>query len=254
MKKRGQITIFIILGLILLFAAIFLIFKIASSKKQIIVEQQTANIEQLAPINNYVILCIEQVGKEALIRLGREGSLEPNAWIQTSSEKVAYFYYEGTDLFPHSIGIIERDVSNYINANLDGCLNDFASFDYPIYAKKSQLKATTTFNQDHVVIDVTYPITAMIEESEMTITDFNAQIPFNFIKIYEVAEDIIDETKKDEIFGPSFEFIFNLDPRPSVEIVTGTSTSIYIIEDLSQMIDNEPYVYRFAVKYDESRL
>ena len=72
MNKRGQVTVFIILGIIIL-AAIVLVFYLTGNTL-VNQSEQKVNIET-KPLKNYVGDCLEKTGNDALNLIGKQGEL-----------------------------------------------------------------------------------------------------------------------------------------------------------------------------------
>ena len=78
MKKRGQVAIFALLGLVLLVTVSFLLLITASLTTTELQERAREAVRDYlagSPVNYYVNLCLEQATNEALIELGRQGGV-----------------------------------------------------------------------------------------------------------------------------------------------------------------------------------
>ena len=76
MKKRGQLTIFIIIGIVLLFAFGFILFiKNLFFEAQIEAEtqQKLQNVFQSESFNTYTSSCLKKVSQEAVLLIGKQG-------------------------------------------------------------------------------------------------------------------------------------------------------------------------------------
>jgi len=90
--KRGQVTIFIIIGVVLVgLILIFLIFRLnkdsSDSDKKITIDPD------LQPIYSYVEKCIRDVGENAIIYIGTTGGYY-NIPEKATNYSVAYYYFE----------------------------------------------------------------------------------------------------------------------------------------------------------------
>ena len=71
-SKRGQITVFIIIGLIILFStAIFFYFKQAKVEEEVGAGAKVPY--EIQPVETYVTDCIETIAQEAVLKVGRTG-------------------------------------------------------------------------------------------------------------------------------------------------------------------------------------
>jgi len=76
-KKRGQVTVFIIIGIILLFAAALLFYIRSRAVEEIPAAEVPTSIAEvpveLQPLHNYVLDCLRQTSMDALIAIGAHG-------------------------------------------------------------------------------------------------------------------------------------------------------------------------------------
>src|SRR3989344_8311419 len=94
MNKRGQVTVFVIVGIIIL-ATVFLVFyflgdRINKKTQTEIVFDQSS----LEPLQDYVGDCIEKHGNEAIeLVLKQGGKIDPGFYYYFKNEKVNYLCY-----------------------------------------------------------------------------------------------------------------------------------------------------------------
>ena len=160
-SKKGQVTIFIIVGIIILFvsAGVILISK-EVVRDDIISESEpaVASVPQaFQPIQVFTDNCLGQVVKEAVILIGeRGGYLSPpgkyNEKNPTDSDglmlgglKVPYWLYNSAPNIANQIQFstlkpklhdeedgkqsIESQLANYVKQKIDSCLNGYKSFE-----------------------------------------------------------------------------------------------------------------------------
>ena len=98
--KSGQVTMFIIVGIVILFAFAF-VFYIANSapKKPKPGITQTARIPaDVLPVQNYVTSCLDLVAKDGLELLGKQGGR-----IKIEGREGVHFVKDGVDIVPYWI-------------------------------------------------------------------------------------------------------------------------------------------------------
>lgn len=168
-KKRGQATIFIIIGAIILIAAGITFFVKTSSEREEIVPGVYVSVAEvpteLHPVDNFVKSCLEDVGVRGLRRIGEHGgyislddpSLTFQSFAMTADPTegdavrfapsgnlgIPYWYYmednnkcEGSCSFSSKApplregqNSIESQLNRFIEREIDSCLNNFESFD-----------------------------------------------------------------------------------------------------------------------------
>jgi len=125
MKKKGQITVFIILGLIFLIFFLIILF----TKSYRIEKIGTISSGELSPIKYYVDLCAKSTTSDALYLLGVQGgyTIPPEFYFQSTYAKIAYWYDKGEDTSP-TIEEMEQELSSYVNIALPECIENLDAF------------------------------------------------------------------------------------------------------------------------------
>jgi len=223
-SKKGQITLFIIIGILILFIVLtylYLTTRTAEESGAAQIEVTSELATYIAPINKYVEACILDLGAEAFKELGSHGGYidmqdydltqrhfnlsqtlyESDALYTfplTQSNPVPYWFYlaSKTDKCSNcrletqkpKIVDIEYQVNRYIVRHLYSCLAGFEPF------VKQGLRFTspdplvnTTITQSNIFINVTLPIQATKEGVVLEFAEFVVDLNLDFSNIYELA-------------------------------------------------------------------
>lgn len=225
-NKRAQVTIFIIIGILLL-VGVGLFFYITSQ----VIQKEIApgvkiSIERLPsefqPVATFIESCMTNIGTNALNRIGQTGGFyEPinsNPLVPTESGSVelspgsglnvAYWYHlkdsntcSGTCTFVLSKPFlhkkegspsIEEELEKYVDDNLNECFGDFTVFSgqgieiIPL----GDMKTDTYVTDDGVAFVLNYPLNLLTEGNEKTAEQFYVEIPLKLKKMYELADYI----------------------------------------------------------------
>ncbi len=213
---KGQITIFIIIGLILLLAVGFAVFfvnnKDASSFSQI------ARLPpKLQPVQDAVNECLRQVGTEGLEKLGLQGGyidtesllanplfstdgnavhFSPNAgpivaswWFMKSKDKCTKdCVFDSKRPGLRGSGSIEAQLKEYINKNVGSCVSqtsvagcEISVIDEPSFSVDVS---------DLVTIQGKYPMEIRCDQQTTQADNFAVTVDLNLFEIYELATDI----------------------------------------------------------------
>ena len=128
--KKGQITVFIILGLVLV-VTLSLMFSIRDVAVQNDEYQITTNA---APLQSYIISCLEKVSSEQLSQISLQGGvLQLEEFMYYNLTKVAFFCMQKNSECVHSylrIQDVENMLAKAIADNLDKCI------DLQVFAKQ----------------------------------------------------------------------------------------------------------------------
>lgn len=176
LKKRGQVTLFIIIA-ILIVAGIFLFFYI-KNKTSLLSPTIPKDIQ---PIYNFVQNCLENQTKEAISFAElRGGIIYKNQEEFFLQDKVPYYNLQNI-----SISRIESEIGLYIDSGLTNCTSKIRSSDYSISLDKPNSKVE--IKENGVFVNINFPITLTKGESTIVIEDFSYRLPANLFYLYNVA-------------------------------------------------------------------
>ncbi len=238
MKKRGQLTIFIILAILIIGIVFFSIFLIKNAQKKTIetkhkVSEPSANFQ---PVKDYVETCLNKIGKEAFIKLGEHGGyIEPEKFglavpnddfqvyfksfnfMPGSKQTIPYWFYLEGNPDDCSKGCrfgserpplykeqgeksIQSQVDEYIDSHIEECLGKFESFTEKGYNIKNlgAPKADTIIGEGKVRIFLEYPLEAMKDETTEKIETYETTLDLNFKKIYDTASTLLETLTANE--------------------------------------------------------
>ncbi len=238
--KKGQITIFIIIGLVLLFSSAIIIY-IKGSIQENQVELLTAEIREVPgyaqPVNEFVSGCVSKTAEDGFTLLGYKGGYINNSHLSilsespTDSEAIeffqgtkiapAYWYFlqgdneckghcnfetrvppltkQDSTAFVSSDYSIEKQVEDYISANLKTCLREFLPLTKQGFIINTSSPSTIVQINDEdvrILVDMKTKITK--EDKSIEIEQYFQKLNFEFKKIYESALKL---SKTEQEFG-----------------------------------------------------
>ncbi len=236
MNKRGQITIFIILGVVIIAAiAVFLIFG-ADIGERIGISGET-NPE------GFLDSCLKDKVKQGIEIISMQGGSVSNSLnksILLKDEKsptdISYLCYNQNDylpcvnqepmLFQH----LEDEIKNYISDEVTNCFNDLGtSLGRRGYSVQKELRSFEVKLQSKRVVIET--------DSEITLTkagETSKQEDFTIFvgsRLYEIA-GVVNKIVNDEAIACNFNYVFFMMNNPEFNIhrfPTADSTEIYVI-------------------------
>lgn len=269
--KRGQISIFIIIGIVLVLGVGLVLYFRAESIEEPILKE----IPQKAmPVREYVTSCLEKTTNQGLKIIGDQGgiinirdaglNLKPDP---TESDAVEFF--TGTEYYipywyhmssendcvncgfkSHRPGLysgaglnIEDQLSNYIKENIYSCL-DFNVFDEKginlIRKGATDIKVEAT--KETVFVRMTLPLEADIAGDKVEINEYQTEINIPLKNIYEIGSIIADHEREYSILGKEIRQLIEayarvdenaIPPTGGMEINTGGRTvwSKYMVQN-----------------------
>lgn len=213
--RRAQVTIFIILGLVILLSAAIFIFL-----KNGIIQPNTNNLipDEIKPIQQYTESCVSSITNDAAFLMMHQGGyITPERmipewsydkpYLDTQSFKIPLWYYQSRPAniplvhYPDfSYTLLENQMSAFIDERLPSCLNNFTQFKdkYDIKAiadanGKSGPKANVTINANDITVSVNYPLEITEKQaSKVTrLSDFRVKVDSSLGRLFRLAYQII---------------------------------------------------------------
>lgn len=226
--KRGQATIFIIIGIIILLTIGILYYlktQTTEAKLGIALQQDAAEGDAVV-VQQYVSSCLSDVAKRALILIGQHGgyinlsrtdlhsqSFEIDDSDPTSSDavpfgslQIPYWWYEDsqhgcsrcsitTKNIP-TIDNMEEQITAYVLENIHECLDDgFASLEENGYSiteqEPKQLQIETAIADAGVYVQLTYPLRISKEEVATNLENWYVELNVPLQNMYNAANEIV---------------------------------------------------------------
>lgn len=251
--KRGQVTTYVILGLVILFV-IGIIFFLRGNVIQSILEQDTQKIKDVPPqvqvINDFVQDCVESTSEDALYVIGQHGGyfITP----QPSTVNKVYYYFINNRVNIPEKGIIENEISKYINQELSFCTN-FSNFE-GFQISQGNIRSKISINENDVLISLKYPLNIKREDIDYSLEDFNINLDIRLGLIYDVSKEIVNKQVEDPEYT-CLTCILNLSLENEIfidRVDYPGNTVVYMITDPNSILkghyyslETEPQHYKF---------
>ena len=261
MYKRGQVTIFVILGIVVLFLILILtVFRDTLLESRFGTQTNDDLVStQVESIREYVEECIEETGYEIISVLGKQGgSLNPGLSKYWYGEDISYLCYteQGGPCYkmvPFLTSHMEGEITDYVSERLVDCV-EFSSWEsrgYEISA--GDYRVETTIGDENVIILVDYPITITRGDSVLEENRFSKNFDVPLGKLARVAKMIVNQESDPRRFGQVFLMPLMTLFHGEIEIkrdTHGLYDEVYTLslrDDIFSMVGEE-YVFQFAVR------
>lgn len=198
MQKRGQLSAFIVVGVIILLGVLAYLYIEGRAKTEVI--ESPILPQELLPVKSFVEDCIAQTGREAVMRMGEQGGYlyfpdyiakDPSAYMSPNGfTKIPFWFYLGKNRMPALLDM-QEDLSRYMNEQLPLCLNEFVDFEQQFTIEPlAPISTLTTIAEDHVNMDVEYALRVERprDRDEYFIKSFNINIPVRLKRAYDFAQ------------------------------------------------------------------
>ncbi len=233
-KKRGQITVFVIIGLLVLLT--YLVLSYYRSEQ---IEDTELILPELIPVQQYVMACTDNLAREALEIIGINGGyIEFPRSVQTNPEsylrhspidsiKNPYWWYDGREAIP-TLDFMARQIEEYTKAGMAECIDNFTAF-----SKEYEVIELGSFNviaeigEEDITVRTIYPIEVRnrFNKTLAKLQKFPVNIPIRLKKVYKLAKTIMERENKDYFIEKKVIDLMSLDddeiPTIGLEIECG---------------------------------
>jgi hypothetical protein len=237
--KTSQVTIFIILGIVIVVSlAIFLTTRASNNYET-----------EIRPVHDFVISCLDISGREAIKAIGLSSGYYPLSEYATE-DGIAFYVDNRRNLAPTQ-QTLETSVSEFVDDFMPFCLDNFADFS-EISIAFNTMTTNTQIENDKVTLTANFPLTITKGEMVEEIKNFETEIPIRLGNSFEVAQKISNEhLYNDDVcltcldnFSEQHDVFINFDDYAENVI-------IYTIADNSNKTDEKGHMFVFAVRYNE---
>jgi len=199
MSKRGQVTIFLVIGIvILLLAALF--FYIFGQLKEAPLEVEAKEAQKIpgvrGTLQSYVENCIRETIDPAIYLLAIQGGViypeENGKILLTDYGIVNYAWLNGANGL--SKEKMEKDLAVYLENYIDFCLGNFETFEKQnilVEANYDEIDALVTIKDAAVVAGLKLPLKVTLPNNDTADVDtFTGQVESNLGKMRSVVEEL----------------------------------------------------------------
>ncbi|MBI2102498.1 hypothetical protein HYT55_01560 [Candidatus Woesearchaeota archaeon] len=204
--RRGQVTLFIILGIILVLALVVVVFV---TRETLTVKPEELVTTGKGPVADYIANCIKKLGEEALSRIGEQGGyvdlpqeIAQNGYVHLKTSPftaVPYWAYGTTRAVP-SLQTVTVQIDSHIQQNLRECVFGPGAFTQTYnLVEKSDITADTNIVDAKVIFAVHWDIEVQDKQGEIIqqLIDHGAESPVKLKRLYDTAVRITDVELRD---------------------------------------------------------
>ncbi|MGK0232293.1 MAG: hypothetical protein ACI9P9_000371 [Patescibacteria group bacterium] len=237
MEKRGQITLFIILAIMI----ILVIFGVFFWVNRDGVSSGSRNGE-LSSFEGDLADCVDQNFETAILLSGLFGGHVVNAGDFVDSElgMITIVYDRSSRLL--NLRSIENEIAGYLEATLLACVESRSFVNIKISNSEYLVRARDG------KVDVSAVITySMNDDDSGKIVEFDyvTEVPVDLAGLYESAEDIVAMWARDQ---DNIDITLLAEQRYDVTFIPLGEGFIFIVTDENSLIKETPVSFMFAVK------
>src|SRR3989344_3076019 len=244
MQKRGQVTIFIIVAII-----VILVLSIGLYYRGIlktIIQKEAVIPQQIVPIEDFIQNCVSSTSISAVRLIGLQGGyvIPPPSALTTNFSTIAYGYYENRNVLA-SLNKIQDEISKAIELFLPICFDESKFKEFRIETEIP--KAKTIISDNFISTEVEFPI--LISKDKFTYTlnkKYYSKVNLNLGIILKFTNQLINK----EISNPNYiDLTFLTDSEYDIAILPyNDKIFVYSITDPNSKIEDIPYTFMYAKK------
>ncbi len=247
--KRGQATIFIILGIVI----VALVAISYPYKEQLFMKAAQLGMTKVASLppefqekQTVIESCLQELLNSALITASTQGGYSgtsPGGSYMFGEVPIAYYFDQGKDKTPKK-ETVAAEIAKLIKPSAMQCAADIG------VSEPKTATARVTMKGAKVNAEVTMPVTVSIGETTKTINNFAADSKVNLEKMIDVAQQIVKQQATDpenlcltciNDIAAANEVEVNIEPYPEAIVV--------MITDSKSLIEGQPLEFEFAMRY-----
>ncbi|MBS3149869.1 hypothetical protein J4455_04230 [Candidatus Woesearchaeota archaeon] len=258
MLKRGQVTIFIILGLIIVIIIGFVYFQ--RTNKVDTTEDTESNerfvTSQIEPVKKLVVDCVDKESLKGLRLIGKQGGYyKPIKYKLVGDYKIAYGCYINNGERINNLPLlksISKEFDDYMNSDstqneISKCIDEFKFFEESgIKVSDGNLIVTSDIKYNKVAININYPLTISKGDYSANVDSMFSEIFIGLGKLHKVASDIINE----ECTGNSFDvdkYIRDNEPLATIGMQYSLGDTFVYLSSITEAKE-EPIDFHFVIQ------
>ncbi len=224
--------------------------------------------KEVVPIKLFVENCLTKTGKNALVKIGRQGGYYkvPDESITVLNERTPLYYSNLKSNLP-SKKRIENELSWYLKDNLHFCMDNITIFNkqgYKLDFGNKIIDFSDVVNKDNKTLDwsvktqifdsevlfsLNFPITIRKGNQVTRVSKFQNKLPIRLGKVYSTAQQMLIEYSKkpDYICLSCFDDLKDKDIK--VNTLPQRDILWYLITDDKSIVSGQNYFFKFAVEF-----
>lgn len=236
-SKRGMITVFIIMGVIILVAVVFVLAVRSEFFKATFMPSE----DSVIPVQKYVEECVEKVSKFALYRMGMQGGylMLPDDYFNNGVFNVGYAYNDGKTFL--SLDEMEQQLESFILINMPNCLNNFREFRNEGFGiQEGQMNVDVLFAKTDMIVTLNMPLA-------VTKGEFHAKLEKFPVPVKVAAKEI--HSGVDMFAG--FDRMYNMNHLNSlnanVSVNAFGETDLFAEQNFDSVIGGMNYIFLYSI-------
>jgi len=253
MSRRGQVTIFIIIGIVIVVGVlIYLLFR------QGVIPDLTGSDETESP-SGFLDICLEEKVNDAILKVSSQGgNTNPKSYKTFKFTEEGYysdisylcytptFYEPCVNQQPRLLNHVQEEIKTYLEEDVEFCftelIKNYRNLGYVVEVREKTNAFDVILAPNRVQLNINHEITLTKNEKTTTQKDFKT---ITSSKLYELS-DLAQEILNQEAQFCFFNYIGYMSSYPEFDIdkhQTSDSTTIYTLKH-----NKDINKFRFAIR------
>ncbi len=200
LKKRGSVSVFIVLGILVLLGGGIAFYTLSSSMRE---EQRSQSIAvDVSPVKSYADSCLAKAVYESVPIFSFWCGLydipeEPEG----PEPGIPYCFYLGERLLPEK-EFMEQEFSKYVESSFKECIGDLSVFREMGYEISIGDVSADSHLGKHASVTLSCPMEIRKGNAKASLDFFQRIEDFDFAKVYSILSDFADEHQKSPDYVP----------------------------------------------------
>lgn len=246
MKKRGQITIFVILGIIILAIIVFAIFL----RSEILADMRVTEVKEISGLSleaqnnaNAINECLESLAYLSIINAGETaGFFDKETNTFEYSNTPVYVLFSGAQSFMPERSVLENNLANNLLIHASECV---LNIDSRLKITSGKIEdVNVEVMEDKVAYNIEWPVRFESEDFSERLTHFNFDINVRLGAIHSVVDNFLND-QINEPTGICFSCLIDLAQRNNLFIRATPMLDkyVFLVEDST---NEDPYMFLFG--------
>lgn len=244
MEKRGQITVFVVIGLVIILTLGYFYY---ASNSELDIKNSKKSLLNPEPIEvkQTVQGCVEKSTDESLTLL-QEGN--PN----NAALGLLSFYYEDNNITLPSLEDFQTEMEVQINHDLLDCLDRYNNSISGYEIKYDAPESRVLFAEQSTVVNVKFPVDILNDGQSIIYSYYDVEREIQFALLWNETHSILENIKADSDYI-DLNFLLQNDYNVSFYPLDGTQIIVYTIVDPYSKLQNKNFKFTFGVDLSDDK-
>lgn len=247
MHKKSQITVYILLGIVILMAFFTYFYLNTNRIKNSAVEKSTKLSFDSGAIQVYIETCLKNVASDGIIFISSRGGYYDLPDDYFGARPVTSFYVKNSlDMSP-ALEEVQKELSKYIKDQLDFCINNIEFAGKTIEFGDKEV-STMISGSGYISVNLKMPTKIISGDSTFAPSDFRSTVVDDrLIKSFNLAKNITQEITKNPQYLAFSSIFHQADSKNFKVVIDAYNESTYLFQLIDKLNSEQQYKYNFAI-------